>query len=114
MRGLIAAALCGLLLAPPAHAITEAELEAVKREAEYAKAKADIAEQQAREAKAIAERTKFDKGVPKPAAGAGAAPAPVDPKAPAAAATAAKPVIDPKAATAAPKPPADAKKAATK
>jgi len=48
----------GLLLtfALSAGAITDAELDAVKREAEYAKAKADIAEQQVRAAKAIAER----------------------------------------------------------
>ena len=80
------------------HYLDNTELEAAKRELEYAKAKADIATQQAREAKANAERMKFDKGIPRssadPAAGTGA------------------PSVDPKAAAA--KPPADPKKAATK
>ena len=102
MRGLVIAALSGALLTITlsARAITEDELEAVKREAEYAKAKADIAEQQARAAKANAERMKIEKDFPKPGANpaAGAAPPPVDPK----------------AAATAPKPPADARKAATK
>ena len=66
-HGLVIAALTALLLtfANSAIAVTEAELEAVKREAEYAKAKADIAEQQARETKANAERMRLEKGMPK-------------------------------------------------
>ena len=102
MRGLTIAALAGLLLTftLSASAVTDAELEAVKREAEYAKAKADIAEQQVRGAKANAERMKLEKNMPKPSA--------------APAADAAPPPADPKAAATAPKPPADAKKAATK
>jgi len=101
MRGLTIAAPSWLLLAftISADAITDAELEAVKRAAEYAKAKADIAEQQAREAKANVERMKSEKDLPKPIAvpAAGSVPPPADPK----------------ATAAAPKPPADPKKAAT-
>ena len=99
MRALAIVALPGLLLtfALSASAITDAELDAVKREAEYAKAKADIAEQQVRAAKANAERMKLEKDFPKP----GAVPA-------------APPPADPKAAATATKPAADAKKGATK
>ena len=99
---LMIAALSGLLLAftLSASAITEAELEAAKREAEYAKAKADVAEQQAREAKGNADRMKYEKGIPR----AGAV----------SAAAAAAPPADLKAATPAPKPAADSKNVAPK
>ena len=98
MRGLAIAALSGLLLTftPSVSAITDGELEAAKREVEYAKAKADIAEQQLRGSKANVERMQLEKNMTRPGADAAAAPPPADPKA------------------AATKSPADAKKAATK
>jgi len=99
IRALTIVALPGLLLtfALSASAITDAELDAIKREVEYAKAKADIAEQQVRGAKANPERMKLEKDFPK----TGAVPA-------------SPPPADPKAAATAAKPTADAKKGATK